>query len=213
MKLFKYLLVILIITCIILLILYFNEQIQILLFNNYVEKFAVDDNIGLKWLYLGNEEPDGDKISNEKIYILLNYKWISPVVISIDELDSSNIKERLSYNSYIDIDGRYFKPYSTTDNKDIGLMWRNLGKNPEPHIKKYYNEIINNKINKALDEKMKAKSFTKMDGEDIYVFTKKEYDNLKYDNNLTYDSYIIVGNNKDILLRNIYFLMKILIIF
>ena len=51
MELFKYLFVILIITCIILIILYFNEQIQLLLFNNYVEKFATDDNVGLKWLY------------------------------------------------------------------------------------------------------------------------------------------------------------------
>jgi len=199
MELFKYLFVILIITCIILLILYFNEQIQLLLFNNYVEKFATDDNVGLKWLYLGNEEPGGDKISSEKLYILLNYKWISPVVISTDELDSSNIKERLSYNSYIDIDGRYFKPYnSATDNNDIGLMWRNLGKSPEPHVKKYYNEIMNDKLKKALEEKMKEKSWTKIDGEDIYVFTKESYNNLKYDNNLTYDSYILVGENKEI---------------
>jgi len=199
MELFKYLFVILIITCIILLILYFNEQIQLLLFNNYVEKFAVDDNVGLKWLYLGNEEPGGDKISSEKLYILLNYKWISPVVISVDELDSSNIKDRLSYNSYIDIDGRFFKPYnSSTDNNDIGLMWRNLGKSPEPHVKKYYNEIMNDKLKKALEEKMKEKSWTKIDGEDIYVFAKETYNNLKYDNNLTYDSYILVGENKEI---------------
>jgi hypothetical protein len=199
MELFKYLFVILIIVCIILLILYFNEQIQILLFNNYVEKFSIDDNIGRKWLYLGNQEPSGDKISSEKLYILLNYKWISPIVISVDELDSSNIKDRLSYNSYIDIDGRYFKPYnSSTDNYDIGLTWRNLGNSPEPHIKKYYNEIQNDKLKKELEEKMKAKSYTKMDGEEIYVFTKEKYDILKNDNNLTYDSYIIVGDNKDI---------------
>ena len=180
MEIFKYLLVILIITSIILLLIYFNKQIQQLLFENSIENFVSEDRIGLKWLYLGNEEPDGDKISNEKLYILLNYKWISPVIISVDELDSANITNILSYNSYIDIDGRYFKPYnSSTDDTDIGLMWRNLGEDTEPHIQKYYTEIRNNKIEKALEDKLKNKRFTIIDNENIYTFTKSEFDAIK----------------------------------
>jgi hypothetical protein len=199
MEIFKYLLVILIITSIILILIYFNKQIQQLLFENSIEKFVSGDRVGLKWLYLGNEEPDGDKISNEKLYILLNYKWVSPIIISVDELDSANITNILSNNSYIDIDGRYFKPYnSSTGDKDVGLMWKNLGSLTESHVKKYYTEIKNNKIEKALEDKMKNKTFEVIDGEDIYTFTKSEFDSIKENSVLTYDTYIIVGNNKDI---------------
>ena len=199
MEIFKYLLVILIITSIILLLIYFNKQIQQLLFENSIENFVSEDRIGLKWLYLGNEEPDGDKISNEKLYILLNYKWISPVIISVDELDSANITNILSYNSYIDIDGRYFKPYnSSTDDTDIGLMWRNLGEDTEPHIQKYYTEIRNNKIEKALEYKLKNKRFTIIDNENIYTFTKSEFDAIKENSVFKYDSYIKVGDNNEI---------------
>lgn len=196
MEIFKYLLVILIITSIIIFIIYFNKEIQKILFENSIENFISNDRIGLKWLYLGNEEPDGDKISNEKIYILLNYKWVSPVIISIDELDSANINNILSYNSYVDIDGRYFKPYnSSTDDKDVGLMWKNLGPRPEPHVKKYYTEIKNENIKRELENKMKNKIFTPIDGEDIYIFTKNEFNEMKNNNVFTYDTYIIVGEN------------------
>lgn len=200
MEIFKYLLVILVIISIILIIIYLDKHIQKIFFDYSIEQFTTDDKIGTKWLYLGNDEPSGNKISNEKLYILLNYKWISPVIISIDEFDSSNIKNIVSYNSYIDIDGRFFKPYnSITDDKNIGLMWRNLGARPEPHVKKYYKEIKNNKIKDELENKIRKKSFTQIDGEYIYIFTQTEYNKIKSDSDITYDSYIIVGDNKDIL--------------
>ena len=76
MELFKYLIVILIISLIILIV-YFNDKIKTAFFDYYIEPFAVaqgtGEKIGLKWLYLGNSEPNGDKITNEKLYILLNY--------------------------------------------------------------------------------------------------------------------------------------------
>ena len=78
MELFKYLTVILIISLIILIV-YFNDKIKTVFFDYYMEPFAVPtatgaagaatgtgDKIGLKWLYLGNSEPNGDKITNEK---------------------------------------------------------------------------------------------------------------------------------------------------
>jgi len=78
MELFQYLIVILIISLIILIV-YFNDKIKTAFFDYYMEPFAVasgttGEKIGLKWLYLGNSEPNGDKINNEKLYILLNYK-------------------------------------------------------------------------------------------------------------------------------------------
>jgi hypothetical protein len=206
MEIFRYILilsVIVIISCIISAIIYFNKYIQAVLFDYSIENFILDDKIGLKWLYLGNEEPDGDKISNEKLFIILNYKWISPIVISVDELDSLNIGSLLSANSYIDVDGRYFKPYNSAidniDNKDIGLLWRNLGERTEPYVKKYYREIKNDKLEKALEDMMKNKSFNNMDGESVYRFTREEYDNIKENSVLSYDSYIIVGENNQIM--------------
>ena len=43
-----------------------------MLYNYYIEPFAVEEKIGLKWLYLGNAEPNGNKINNEKLYILFH---------------------------------------------------------------------------------------------------------------------------------------------
>ena len=86
MELFNYFIIILIIS-IIILILYFNDKIKAMLYNYYIEPFAVEEKIGLKWLYLGNVEPNGNKINNEKLYILLNYKWVSHIIIDKDELD------------------------------------------------------------------------------------------------------------------------------
>jgi hypothetical protein len=203
MEIFKYIIWIVIITCIISAIIYFNKNIQNILFDYSIENFIVDDKIGLKWLYVGNEEPDGDKISNEKLYIILNYKWVSPIIISVDELDSLHIEDLLSENSYIDVDGRYFKPYNSArdkiENKDIGLLWKNLGERTEPYVKKYYNEIKNDKLKKALEDKIKDKSFSDFDGEKIYKFTQGEYDAIKGNSVVTYDSYIIVGENNEIL--------------
>ena len=206
MEIFRYILIlsiIVMILCIISAIIYFNKRIQKVLFDYSIENFIIDDKIGLKWLYLGNEEPDGDKISNEKLFIILNYKWVSPIVISVDELDSLNIKNLLSENSYIDVDGRYFKPYNSAidniDNKDIGLLWRNLGERTEPYVKKYYREIKNDKLKKALEDKMKNKSFSNIDGESVYRFTQEEYNNIKENSIVSYDSYIIVGENNQIM--------------
>ena len=198
MELFQYLIVILIISLIILIV-YFNDKIKTAFFDYYMEPFAVapgtEEKIGLKWLYLGNSEPNGDKITNEKLYILLNYKWVSPIIINIDELDSLGIKN-LTYNSYINIDDRYFKPYNVaTDNIDIGLMWRDLGINTEKYVKGSYKEVRNDKIKNAIEVKAKNNLHETIDGEKIIVFTQKEYDNIKNASLLTYDSYILIDNN------------------
>ena len=160
MELFNYFIIILIIS-IIILILYFNDKIKAMLYNYYIEPFAVEEKIGLKWLYLGNAEPNGNKINNEKLYILLNYKWVSPIIIDKDELDSLGIKN-ITYDSYIDVDGRFFKPYNiSTDNKDIGLMWRDLGIKTESYVTSYYKEIKNDKLKNAIDIKAKDIEKTK----------------------------------------------------
>ena len=201
MELFNYFIIILIIS-IIILILYFNDKIKAMLYNYYIEPFAVEENIGLKWLYLGNTEPNGNKINNEKLYILLNYKWVSPIIIDKDELDSLGIKN-ITYDSYIDVDGRFFKPYNiSTDNKDIGLMWRDLGIKTERYVTSYYKEIKNDKLKNAIDIKTKdiekTKKYETIDGENIISFTQAQYNNIKSSTPLTYDSYIIVGDDKHI---------------
>jgi hypothetical protein len=206
MELFKYLIVILIISLIILIV-YFNDKIKKTFFDYYIEPFAVasasptasaaEEKIGLKWLYLGNSEPNGDKITNEKLYILLNYKWVSPIIINVDELDSLGIKN-LTYNSFINIDDRYFKPYNiATDNIDIGLMWRDLGTNTEKYVKGAYKEIRNDKIKNAIKVKAKNNLHATIDGEKIITFTQKEYDDIKTATPLTYDSYILIDNGDD----------------
>ena len=65
--------------------LYFNKEIKNL-FNTYnVENFKVDtSDIGLKWVYETNKEPDGDKINNQKLYDILKLKFVYPVIISRD---------------------------------------------------------------------------------------------------------------------------------
>ena len=67
--------------------LYFNKEIKNL-FNTYnVENFNVDNSdIGLKWVYYTNMEPDGDKINNQKLYDILKVKFVYPVIITRDEL-------------------------------------------------------------------------------------------------------------------------------
>jgi hypothetical protein len=206
MELLKYLIVILIISLIILIV-YFNDKIKKTFFDYYIEPFAVasasptasaaEEKIGLKWLYLGNSEPNGDKITNEKLYILLNYKWVSPIIINVDELDSLGIKN-LTYNSFINIDDRYFKPYNiATDNIDIGLMWRDLGTNTEKYVKGAYKEIRNDKIKNAIKVKAKNNLHVTIDGEKIITFTQKEYDDIKTATPLTYDSYILIDNGDD----------------
>ncbi len=206
MELFKYLIVILIISLIILIV-YFNDKIKTTFFDYYIEPFAVasaspassatEEKIGLKWLYLGNSEPNGDKITNEKLYILLNYKWVSPIIINVDELDSLGIKN-LTYNSFINVDDRYFKPYNiATDNTDIGLMWRDLGTNTEKYVKGAYKEIRNDKIKNAIEVKAKNNLHETIDGEKIITFTQKEYDDIKTATPLTYDSYILIDNGGD----------------
>ena len=209
MELFKYLIVILIISLIILIV-YFNDKIKTTFFDYYIEPFAVasaspassassaaEEKIGLKWLYLGNSEPNGDKITNEKLYILLNYKWVSPIIINVDELDSLGIKN-LTYNSFINVDDRYFKPYNiATDNTDIGLMWRDLGINTEKYVKGAYKEIRNDKIKNAIEVKAKNNLHETIDGEKIITFTQKEYDDIKTATPLTYDSYILIDNGDD----------------
>jgi hypothetical protein len=206
MELFKYLIVILIISLIILIV-YFNDKIKTTFFDYYIEPFAVasassassaaEEKIGLKWLYLGNSEPNGDKITNEKLYILLNYKWVSPIIINVDELDSLGIKN-LTYNSFINVDDRYFKPYNiATDNTDIGLMWRDLGINTEKYVKGAYKEIRNDKIKNAIEVKAKNNLHETIDGEKIITFTQKEYDDIKTATPLTYDSYILIDNGND----------------
>ena len=200
MELFQYLIVILIISLIILIV-YFNDKIKTAFFYYYMEPFAVTpetgEKIGLKWLYLGNSEPNGDKITNEKLYILLNYKWVSPIIISIDELDSLGIKN-LTYESYINVDDRFFKPYNVaTHNTDIGLMWRDLGINTEKYVKGSYKEIRNDKIKNAIEVKAKNNLHETIDGEKIIVFTQKEYDDIKNATPLTYDSYILISSSAD----------------
>ena len=66
--------------------LYFNKEIN-RLFNQYhVEPFNVDNsNIGLKWIYYSNREPnDGEKINRQALYDILKLKFVYPVIISQD---------------------------------------------------------------------------------------------------------------------------------
>jgi hypothetical protein len=181
---------------------FFNDKIKYYLYKNSVERFAVgtgSDTLGLKWIYVGDIEPDGDKINSEKLYILLNYKYVTPVVLSQNEFASLGIS-RISYDSYIDIDGRFFKPYDSKKIEaldiDIGLRWRNLGKKTENYVEDFYTEIKSESIKAAIENKIKAKAIETIDGEDIIVFTRYEHANMKGDLGdikLTYDSYIKVA--------------------
>jgi hypothetical protein len=178
---------------------FFNDKIKEFLYKNSIEKFDVNSGnniIGIKWIYDGNIEPDGDKINNEKLYILLNYKYVTPIVISQLELESLKI-QRLTYDSYINVDGRFFKPYDSNKvDIDIGLKWRNLGKKTENYVEDYYTEIISESIKAAIEGKIKAKAFETIDGEDIITFTRYEHLNMMGTTKLTYDSYIKVGSEE-----------------
>jgi hypothetical protein len=177
--------------------LYFNKEIKNL-FNTYnVENFNVDNSdIGLKWVYETNKEPNGDKINNQKLYDILKNKVVYPVIITRDELDSMELKD-LTYDTYIDVEGRYFKPYNPNKiySEEIGKKWINLGIETELYVMDNYTEIKNNNIKEAIKEKLIAKDFEIVDGIDIYSFTQKEYTNMIGSTILTHDSYIIVDNN------------------
>jgi hypothetical protein len=187
---------------------YFNDKIKEYLYKNSIEKFNVgtgspgspgSDTLGLKWIYVGNIEPDGDKINNEKLYILLNYKYVTPVVLSHNELVSLGIPV-ISPDSYINIDGRYFKPYNSNkidaQDIDIGLKWRNLGKKTENYVEDFYTEIKSESIKAAIEKKINEKAFETVDGEDIIIFSRYEHANMKGDTKITYDSYIKVGTEE-----------------
>lgn len=177
--------------------LYLNKEIKNL-FNNYnVEKFNVDtSDIGLKWVYYTNIEPDGNKINNQKLYDILIQKFVYPVIISRDELDSMELKD-LTYDSYIDVEGRYFKPYNLDKiyTEETGRKWIKLGRETEVYVKDNYTEIKNNSINEAIKAKVIAKEFEIVDGGKVYSFTRREYANMIGNTILTHESYIIVDDN------------------
>tara|TARA_B100000795_G_C22806369_1_gene445114 strand:- start:850 stop:2838 length:1989 start_codon:yes stop_codon:yes gene_type:complete len=176
----------------IILALYFNKWIKKHFYNYNVEKFSTDETIGLKWMYTGNKEPYGDKINNEKLYDILKYKYVYPIIISEDDLDIINIRN-ISYDTYIDVEGRFFKPYN--ENKiylDIGMRWRKLGSETEDYVISNYNKIENNDIKLKIESKVKANYFVDIDGENIIEFTRREASNMKGDTNLKYDSYITI---------------------
>ena len=180
--------------------LYFNKEIN-RLFNQYhVEPFNVDNsNIGLKWIYYSNREPnDGEKINRETLYDILKLKFVYPVIISQDTLDSLNI-ENITYDTYIDVDGRFFKPYNP--NKllayDAGRKWIKLGRETETenYVLNDYTEILNNSIKEAIKAKIAEEDYEDIDGENVISFDRREYANMKGDTNITHDSYIIVDDN------------------
>lgn len=177
--------------------LYLNKEIKNL-FNNYnVEKFNVDtSDIGLKWVYETNKEPDGDKINNQKLYDILKNKFVYPVIITRDELDSMELND-LTYDSYIDVEGRYFKPYNLDKiyTEETGRKWIKLGRETEVYVKDNYTEIKNNSIKEAIKAKVIAKEFEIVDGGKVYSFTRREYANMIGNTILTHESYIIVDEN------------------
>ena len=180
--------------------LYFNKEIN-RLFNQYhVEPFNVDNsNIGLKWIYYSNREPnDGEKINRQTLYDILKLKFVYPVIISQDTLDSLNI-ENITYDTYIDVDGRFFKPYNP--NKllayNAGRKWIKLGRedDTENYVLNDYTEILNNSIKEAIKAKIAEEDYEDIDGENVITFDRREYANMKGDTNITHDSYIIVDDN------------------
>ena len=190
------LIILLIIFLFIVFLAYFNKEVYNLYYNNIVETFETKNEVGLKWIYVGTREPNGDKINNEKLRKLLKTKYVSPVIINEDELFGLDIKD-ISYSTYIDVEGRFYKPYDS--NKiylDMGLKWRNLGSTTESYVELKYKEILNEKIKEAIKEKVQAKSYDIIEGENIIVFTRRELSNIIGNTKLSYDSYIIVDNNK-----------------
>jgi len=180
--------------------LYFNKEIN-RLFNQYhVEPFNVDNsNIGLKWIYYSNREPnDGEKINRQTLYDILKLKFVYPVIISQDTLDSLNI-DNITYDTYIDVDGRFFKPYNP--NKllayDAGRKWIKLGRedDTENYVLNDYTEILNNSIKEAIKAKIAEEDYEDINGENVITFDRREYANMKGYTNITHDSYIIVDDN------------------
>ena len=180
--------------------LYFNKEIN-RLFNQYhVEPFNVDNsNIGLKWIYYSNREPnDGEKINRQTLYDILKLKFVYPVIISQDTLDSLNI-DNITYDTYIDVDGRFFKPYNP--NKllayDAGRKWIKLGRedDTENYVLNDYTEILNNSIKEAIKAKIAEEDYEDINGENVITFDRREYANMKGYTNITHDSYIIIDDN------------------
>lgn len=180
--------------------LYFNKEIN-RLFNQYhVEPFNVDNsNIGLKWIYYSNSEPnDGEKINRETLYDILKLKFVYPVIISQDTLDSLNI-ENITYDTYIDVDGRFFKPYNPKKllAYDTGRKWIKLGRETETedYVLNDYTEILNNSIKEAIKAKIAEEDYEDINGVNVITFDRREYANIIEGTNITHDSYIIIDDN------------------
>ena len=134
----------------IILALYFNKWIKKQFYDYNIEKFNTDDKIGLKWIYTGNKEPYGNKINNAKLYDILKFKYVYPVIISEDELDMINIRD-ITHDTFIDVEGRFFKPYNESKvYLDMGMRWRKLGRETEDYVLKNYNKIENDDMRKKL---------------------------------------------------------------
>jgi len=176
----------------------FNKEVYNIYYRNNIEHFETknENGIGLKWIYVGTREPNGTKINNDKLRTILKSKYVSPVIINEDELFSLDIKD-ISYDTYIDVEGKFYKPYDNTKiYLDMGLRWRSLGSITESYVTLNYKEILNVSIREAIKEKVLAKSYENIEGENLISFTRRELSNIIGDSKLTYDSYIIVDNNK-----------------
>lgn len=178
--------------------LYFNKEINGIFNQYYVEPFNVDNsNIGLKWIYNSDREPnDGEKINRQVLYDILKLKFVYPVIISRDTLDSLNI-DNITYDTYIDIDGRFFKPYNPNKNLayDAGRKWINLGRETENYVLTDYTEILNNSIKEAIKAKIVEDDYEDIEEDKVISFDRREYVNMKGNTNITHDSYIIIDEN------------------
>jgi len=178
----------------------FEKNIKKILLKNTFEGFEdISKDIGLKWIYNGDIAPSfGDKINNEILYNIIDVSTTSPVIITNEELSQMNI-ENISYNTYISVGNGYYKPYnSKIIDHNIGLKWRSLGKKTDDHVEKYYTLIKNVKLQSELEKRRSKGPFEYIYGENIIIFTSKEFEEIFDKNNhksdaLTYDSYIKVG--------------------
>jgi hypothetical protein len=178
----------------------FEKNIKKILLKNTFEGFEdISKDIGLKWIYNGDIAPSfGDKINNEILYNIIDVSTTSPVIITKEELSQMNI-ENISYNTYISVGNGYYKPYnSKIIDHNIGLKWRSLGKKTDDHVEKYYTLIKNVKLQSELEKRRSKGPFEYIYGENIIIFTSKEFEEIFDKNNhksdaLTYDSYIKVG--------------------
>ena len=183
-------------TCIIILFLVYYKEIRNFFLNKNTELFTTeDDDVGTKWLYYGTREPDGVGITNESLFNLLKNKYVTPVVISFEQLKNMEISE-LTYDSFIDVNGRYFVPYNSDKvYLNLGLKWRHLGKETEDYVLNYYKKINNRSIEQALKGKILANSYEVIDGEDIIKFSRRELANMIGETKLSYDSYIMINGD------------------